>query len=245
MPNLIIKLLNIPFEYLRAAFTICTDRKLLSLCLIPYLIGFIVFLVLCSLSFFYRHDLAALFVSEPNWIGTAAAWGLFLINIFISALLAVVAALTLGAFYIESFIAELLNRKALLAEGQESIVKMISSTLRSLKDDVLRLIYILIFTILIMISGFFPPLAAIPVALGCFLIGLDIIDLPLVLLEIPFKDRWSLAKQHFVEITATGAVFSLILFIPLGGIFFMPVAYYVGVTKVAEWDIPSRLPGTS
>lgn len=228
--------ISIPFLFLRSVPVICGSKKLLSLCLIPYLIGCVSFCIYVFCAFYFREDLSGLLVSEEGWLSTSLTWLLFFVNIALSSVLALITTITIGAFFIESFIVELLIREGLFKEEDESILSAIKSILRELKDDLKRLLVVALLTVLMLLAGLFGPLAVVPPVLGAFLVGYDILDLPLLLLKTSFRQRWGLVRRHILDVLALGALFSLFLFIPFGGIIFLPAAYYAAVMRIAAWS---------
>jgi len=241
MPLPVKRIASLPVQFLQATGTILVDWKLLSLCIIPNLIGIVCFFLFLGLAFGYREEVASLLVSDPeSWLHLIVAWLIFFINVFVSGIVAIICAITLGAFFIESFIERVLKQHNIGLPEHASLVSFAKSILRGLRDDAIRVVYVGIFMIVMLICGLFPLLYFIPPVIAALLVGYSLLDLPLALMEIRFKDRWGIAKAHLLEVLALGALFSLILLIPLGGILFLPVAYHVAIQRLAQWGISPR-----
>jgi len=240
--NKISDLRFIPALFVSSTLKIVFTPKLLFLCLIPYLIGIIAFCGFSWTFFEYRHEIANLLFSYPaEWMETLASWIGFIFTIFISAFLALLVALALGGIFIEGVIEHVLQERGLLSEKPFSLSGFSVSIIRSLRDDLFRIICFTFLSILFFIFGLIPPLALLPLLFGLFTLGYNLIDLPLALLEIPFKKRLRLAKQVWLELLALGGIFALLLLIPLAGIIFLPIAYLVAVERLAVWNAKTDL----
>ena len=205
---------------------------------VPYLIGIIAFLASSSFAYEYKDEFTKWIIGEQwQWLMISVEWISFLISILISGIFGILCMLLLGGFFIEMMIETALVKKGYELPEFSSVNILIRSTLRGLRDDVIRLIYIIVLIIVSFTCGFIPVLFFIPPVLAAFLVGFDLVDLPLTLLEFRFKDRWGLIKKHLVEVLAIGAVFSAIMLIPFGGILFLPIAYLVTVEQIVNWGL--------
>ena len=232
------RIAGIPLRYLKALVLIFTSPKLILLCVIPYIIGIAAFAGSIGLSFSYKENFAEWIVGGyASWLVVSFEWLSFLIGILLSGVIGILCMLLLGGFFIECLIENVLRKRGFNLPEHESIKILIRSVTRGLRDDVVRLIYIVFLIVISIICGFIPVLFFIPPILAAFLVGFDLIDLPLTLLEHRFRDRWIFIKQNLLEVVALGAVFSVIMLVPLGGIVFLPVAYVVAVEQLTGWDL--------
>ena len=228
-------LLVLPFELIAAFWAILRRRALLIRCLIPYLIGICSFVLFMVLFIGYRDFLASTIVGEPGWLFTFTKWGLVFVNIFTSALLAVLAIYIFGSFFLENFVEYLLIEQNLLENASVSIRSILRSCLRGLLDSTMVMLCLLLLGVFTLVLSFIPLLYVIPLILGGFSLGYNIVDLPLSLLEVPFRRRIKMAWSHKSEITVIGLLFSAIMLIPFAGILMLPPVTYVGVQRIARW----------
>jgi uncharacterized protein involved in cysteine biosynthesis len=133
--------------------------------------------------------------------------------------------------FIENFIAEVLKR---LGYEVVELRGIITSTMRALRETLLRLSYGTGLFIVAFACGFIPLLALAPLICAAFFVGFDLIDLPLTLRGMQFRERWHFGRAHLIEVLGLGACFMAIMIIPLGGLLFFPVAYYVAA-ELLHW----------
>ncbi|MDC0358814.1 EI24 domain-containing protein [Oligoflexia bacterium] len=231
-------LLVIPLLYLRSVKEILCSRQLIVLCLIPYLMGLVSFVGSMVAFYYYKETVATWIVgSSSGWLATSVAWGFVFVNMLTSGIVAILVITLLCSWFMECLIEVALKRYGLLGEDDRSLLTIVKSVVRSLRDEGIRLIYICIILLVAFVVSFFPPLYLIPIILTGFMVGFDIIDLPLALLEMPFKERWRVIRRHKLQTCAFGGIFSISLLIPLGAILLLPIAYYAAVLLVERWDL--------
>ena len=158
----------------------------------------------------------------------------------LSALLALLVMSALGSVFIESFIEEVFKRHHIELPKHPTVSSLIRGIWRGVRDDLRLIIYIGFCALLVLAAGLVPILFFLPPLFAAFLSGYNLFDLPLALLEIPFKERRRIAAAHWIEVVSLGAVFLLILVIPLGAVLFLPAAYYVAVERLAAWKVGAR-----
>lgn len=235
---------QIPLNFFRSIPFIFSDRRLLWYCAVPYAIGFVSFIVFAVALFSYESSLLQwLFGDLSGWVDyllTLVGW---LLILALSGVVALIFLSLAGAWFIESFIHHSLTKGKFRAEIELEEVGFVKSTLRGLRDDGIRIVYIALIILLSFLFSFFPPLVFIPVLLGAFLVGFDLVDLPLTLLGYDFQTRWSLVKSHGLRVVVLGGCYSLLLLIPLVNIFFLPVAYQAAIFSIESWELPNLKPG--
>ncbi len=230
---------SILLRFCRAPWDFLARRKLLALSLIPYAIGLISFLVFFILGLGFRHEIGAfIFQSSSGWIQVLIDWLLAPALVVLgSTLLAFIFMSTLGAFFLDSIILTVFEEQGLRPKAVQSMHDFLTSTFRSLKDNLVRLLYLVPVLLLSLAVSFLPPLYIFPALLAAFLVGFDLVDTCLSLLELPFKKRLRIIFEHKLEILTIGTIMSLLLLIPFGGVLFLPFAYYATAKTLTGWPI--------
>ncbi len=232
----VISLLFLPLQIIKAAYRILAHRTLLLLCLVPYGVGILTFIASVSLGFAYRDEFAAFTIGTASgWLAQIIAYGFVLVNFLLSGILSLVVVIAFCGFFVEEFVAVILVEKGLKQETPFTFSFFIESTIRGLFDGIKRVLSLGIFGVILFIAGFFPPLYIPALLIGAWLVGVDLLDMPLRLLEIPFRERFKALKAHKLECLAFGAYFSAILIIPFAGIFLLPLFQWVACQSVDGW----------
>ena len=122
-----------------------------------------------------------------------------------------------------------------MAGAKLRAANLTGSILRSLKNDTLIALCLLAVGILTILLGFIPVLALLPLAIGAFVGGFTMVDLPLALMQTSFRDRLRIAFSHKLELIAMGVLFGAIMLVPLGAVIFLAPSYGVGVRQLAKW----------
>lgn len=230
------RLFSIPFSYVRAIFAILGSRRLLLLCLVPYLAGLGAFAVLLALGFSYSPDLLRWAgAAESGWVHTLLTGVVSLCNAVLAGLFAFLVMLIMGSFALEGFVATLLRRSGIEVPETGSLRELLPNLVFSLWNTLLWSLTLMLLALAVLLLGLFPPLAILTSVLGIMLIGFNLIDLPLSALELSFKERWRLARRDPFGVFWLGAVYSLLIAIPLGAVLFLPLAYYAAVQLVTAW----------
>ncbi len=234
--SMILSIASIPFQFVSVFFRVITDFKLLSILIIPYIIGLFSFFLFLYLSFDFRDQIAIYLIPDflKNY-STLFAWFVFIINWFVSALLAIFIMLIFGGYFIEKFLETYIKQKGLAPLETSGLKGYVKAVIKGVTDSIIRALVYGSLSILIFAFSFIPPLAFLILLLGGFTIGYDLIDMPLSLLGLNTKQRLDTILSHKIETTALGSFFSIILLLPLGGIFFLPFAYLVAVDKISYW----------
>lgn len=236
--SLIIKSKKIFGFYLTALARILSSRRLLSLLFIPYLIGIVLFALALVVLFGFELDIMSLFISTTTeWIATILGFIDMLVKVFLAGLIAILGAFLLSSWFMELLIEKALRDEDLISESKQSLISIAATAVRGLKDEGVRLFYMLVIIILSLLTGFIPILFFIPILLAAFSFGFDLIDLPMALMELRFKERWRIILKHKLEVLIFGGIFSISLLVPLGALFMMPIAYYAAVLLIKEWKI--------
>lgn len=225
-----------PFDFIKAAYAIMGNPRLLALCLAPMLIGVVSFVVFISLMFIYRGDLTSLIITDANgWWYLIVSWFLMLLGVFVSGILALIVLSIIGAIFIELFIESLLVSRGLLDEQPFSLKRIVRSTVFAIKDTLERLLIIGFVSLTLIVFSFFPVLYLVSLFLGVFLIGFNLVEQPLTLLQYNIRHRIKLARSNWREVLGLGITFSIVMLIPLGAVLLLPLAYYVAVERIATW----------
>ncbi|MEZ4753385.1 MAG: hypothetical protein R3A13_03635 [Bdellovibrionota bacterium] len=234
---MIANILKIPYWLIAGLLKIFTRKRLFVLNSSPYLIGIISFFIFASLSFSFKEEIIAIFLSnETSWIFSSLSWFAFILLTVISAGLSLITCLLLGSIFIEFSTEELLRLKGFKIPEHIGLKNLTLTLLRSFKDDGVRIIYISLLGILVFICGFFPPLMIIAIVLTSFIVGIDLLNLPLALLETPFKQRLTLAHSHFIETCILGGAFTIVALVPFLGIILYPAFLNASVELISIWD---------
>ncbi|MCB0318494.1 MAG: hypothetical protein KDD56_07030, partial [Bdellovibrionales bacterium] len=101
----------------------------------------------------------------------------------------------------------------------------------------IRIIYITFLSLLTFACSFIPFLIIFPFLLTSFIVGLDIINLPLSLIQIPIRERIKIAQKHSLETCLLGALFTLSAFIPFLGIVLYPGFINIAVELISSWKL--------
>ena len=233
---MIANLAKIPYWLLAGLTKIFTRRKLFILNAIPYLIGILSFFFFSGLSFSLKDEFISLFLSnESSWYFISLSWLAFLFSIAISAALSLLTYLLLGSIFIEFATEELLRLSGFAVPEHDRFKDLAWAILKSFKDDGVRLVYITVLSILMFVCSFFPLLTIIPIILTAFIVGLDLLNLPLALLEIPISKRLKLTQGHFIETCALGGLFTVCALVPFLGIILYPAFLNVSVELITRW----------
>ena len=59
--------------------------------------------------------------------------------------------------------------------------------------------------------------------------------MPLSMLELPLRARFSVARRHWPVTAALGVIFAPFLLVPFAGVLFAPAAYYVACERLGAW----------
>ena len=233
---MLIDLITFPINLLKALGTILSSSKLTLCCVIPIAISIASFCACVTLFFLYRDTIGhAIVSSQSEWLSSLIAWGFFLLNIFISGFISIIFALGLGAVYIDSFIEELFRRNEFPILRTDGFVSAVRVTLKSVVESIKRLVVIFFLSILLVVCGLIPLLTLPALVLSAFIVGTGIVDAPLVLLGLPFIERWRVCMRHKSWCLMVGSVISFASLIPCGGILILPILLVVTVEKMRHW----------
>lgn len=221
---------KIPFLFVKAAGVIISDRKLLTLCLIPWAIA----LMLFGGSFFL---LIANHNELTGWLfGQSAAWYAFvfdviafLLEIVIAAIIALLVTLVLADIFIESFVIKVFKKLGSSIDLEPRGTSFVGGVLWALADNLKRLLYLGLISIVLFVFAWFPPLLVVVLFLSFFLAGLDSLDLPLQLKGLSFPERLAFARKQPLVTVVLGACYLALLMIPVLGLLSLPLAYFVAV----------------
>ena len=238
-------LILIPLQLLHAAVKILNHKTLLLLCMVPYAVGITTFIGSVVLGFSYRDEIATYALGSPSgWLGQVLGFGFALINIFLSGILSLIVVIGFCGFFIEEFVDAILIEKGLKTGTPFSVGYLVSSTLRGLVDSLKRLLSLGIFAFIVFIASFFPPLYIPTLLLGAWLVGIDLFDMPLRLLNLPFGTRLKVINGHKLDSLIFGGYFSITLLIPFTGILLLPLFQWVACQRISGWSEVARIAHT-
>jgi len=237
MTRALADLVTMPLQLLAALRTILSSRRLFLLCLVPWLVGLVSFPLYGALLVSWRDEVAALFVTPGGWLSAALEWVAAILGVLLATILSLLTVLLLAGVFLEELVEVLLATRGLRPEEPETLSAIAGAFARAIRDDLIRLGCILGLTLLAILMSLIPPLLVLPAIIGFFLVGWDIVDLPLALMRVPFRERWRVVRGHAAQVVVLGAVMSLFLIIPFGGIVMAPLMYVLGVDRVARWGV--------
>ncbi|RMG45537.1 MAG: hypothetical protein D6719_00100 [Candidatus Dadabacteria bacterium] len=224
-----------------AALKIFTSPRLLSLYLAPLLSGLLTLIGLLTVFWTNISEITAHLSSYlPDWLSLPTSIMVFILTLPVSTVAAVLVMNVAGAFFIEMLIDSALKSGGVTPDQPENFITVLRSTIRALRDDLVRIIVFFILTLFATLLAVFPPLSALPFLVGLFLLGYNMYDLPLALAGFCLKERLYISFKHATEVLLMGTVFSLMLVAPFGGLLFLPVGYYAAAERVAGWLNHSR-----
>ena len=224
---------SVPFSFVRSLISILRDRKLLSLCIVPYGTGLVVFFLSLALAWHYNDALANL-LSSPNqkfWHALASALGFF-VCLLLSALAASVSALIAGSFTLEALVAEALTRRGLRSRMQAGLILPL---LKNGLAEAACLALAALLWLLGLLLSFIPIVAWIPPLLACFLVGFALLGLPFSVLCISTRERLKVLRGRILPVIALGALVCLIGAIPLVGVLLAPAFQHSAAELTARW----------
>lgn len=233
----------LPLQFVRAAWRITTTRRLLLCCLIPWSIGVVCFFASTWFLLSYRDDIVLFFVNDlETWLGQTLRWIMLVLNIVISAIVAVVSMAALGAVFIQKFIEIVLSEHGVEVPQYDSWSQILKSALRCLRQELARLSILAVLAVVLAMLSLLWILQPVVVLAAVFIAGYNILDMPLSVLEMPLGRRFAVAKRHWPVTGALGIIFAPLLVIPLVGVFFAPAAYYVACERLAAWHRNGSMP---
>jgi uncharacterized protein involved in cysteine biosynthesis len=149
---------------------------------------------------------------EQGWLAWLSSIFIILVGLLASAIISWLMSMILGGWFLEQ-IAAIGLRDAGLQQPTDSR-GFVASTLRSLVDESWKAILIGFVLLLTFVLSFFPPLALLVMAIGVFLIGLNVFDLPLTVHGLSFRERKNILLTHKKQVLCIGAAFSAVLVVP-------------------------------
>lgn len=225
---------------IKSIFELFTVKEYRRKLIIPYLIGITTFIASLAL-LFNNLGILADYIPKPNYswlpefiettfVYVASALSYF-VEVVLGFLLATISSLlamsVISGIYIESFIAHCIQR-----EGLGDIEEL--SLLRSLFDDIKRVVLLVFIWLVILLFSFIPGGFIIGFIMAGFLLGFECVYLPYALLGYTFKERITLAKSQIVKITILGSLLTLVSMIPFFGLISLPAGYLAAVKLSAE-----------
>lgn len=228
------QIFTLPIDFISSFFEIFFDKRLFKYCFFPWLIGTFLFLVFISLGFFNFtaiNDL--LFTKNNSWSSYIYYIGTFLLIFGLSATLSILFIFIFAGFIIEKTIHYLLNKNSFELKEEEK-VSFLKSVVTAIKDNLRRILFILISLILLFLFSFFPPLIFLWYILSSFLAGYELLDLPLQLSKFSFRERIDFYFSNKLITTVAGSLYLAALLIPIVNIFALQASYVFGVKVIKK-----------
>lgn len=234
-----------PISVLRAFKELLSNKDLRGLYVTPLIIGVVIYATSFYLGYLWLTGLSgtllqmmSVYVQIPPEIYNAIATTVVVIlSIATASVVSLIGVNILGLLFIEKLLIKLMAKRGWLSESTET--NMLSAMRRGVIDETFKMLLLIAISIILLPLGFIPVLGFIAFVLGFFLIGYELIDLPLMLLGYRFRERWKMNCQQFVPVTAIGFWYSWLLFIPFTGVIFLPPFY------VATLDVISKMRGVA
>jgi uncharacterized protein involved in cysteine biosynthesis len=229
-------LFAVPTALVRGVRDILTDRKLVSYCIVPIIIGIVSFLIGLVVTWEWRNELTAtLFGAHQGIFGYLSGMLAILVGIALSALSSWLVSLGLGAYFIDALAERLLVRYGLMAPTAESLTALVRTVSRGVIESIKRLVAIGALSILFLIFGWIPLFTIPLLALSAFLAGADILDIPQAVMQRTFRERLALTFQHKLWCLSIGAVFLVSLVIPFATLLVLPPLVAATIVRMDEW----------
>lgn len=246
----ILVLLGLPLKLVSAFKQILFNSRYRNLVILPYLIGIVGFVI--SIIFFgyfwdWVYDVLPNFPRSwiPLWLisffnfllGLLANFMVLLLITFFSSIISILCTLIFGSLFLEVLLERLLLDHGLKnsAPTEINFSLWLKSISRSFKNQLIKSMILVSASIALLISAWVPPLALIVLVLSALLLGFEIIDEPLSMLQPNLRDRLKIIKSHLPTLVAVGILFSLLSLIPFGAILFLPAIYIVSVDRLCTW----------
>jgi len=226
----------VPVRLIRAALRLATSPRLLRWCIPPWILGLIA-------------SWAAFITISPRidrWVSVdsnLAGGVLQHVVSFLGVGAAIVAAgvvgllsvILAGSFFFDLLVEEELFRRGISVPVASNLRERATRTLRGVGTDAVILSVVIIISIIGILLSFFPPLATLSALIGITVLGYELADKPLSILEVPFRDRIAIVRRNALECIALGGMQALIIAIPGANILLLPVFHLLAVESVARW----------
>lgn len=218
-------LFTFPLLLLKSFKDVITSLRLLIFSIIPIIVAIIVFSIS---SYYLQSNIESLssyiYVSSYSFINFFLNLIVAIINIFISAILALIAMNVLGGYFIEESVVFMLKKHEILDLNSQRLT--FKRSIRFILDESFKLFLVLTCCIISLVLGFIPIITLFSFIIIAFLLGLQGVDLVLSLAEKNYKEKIAIYKKNVLAILCIGAYYSLVLLIPFVGMFFLPLIYF-------------------
>lgn len=224
-------LFKTPFYIVKTTTTILRSPALISLCIVPLLIGLLASCAGFIAAFTYREPLIGLLgLEQGSWYFALLGWLAFLFGCIISALAGFVTASIAGGYFVELVVERLLFLKQLRPQSENSsLLQVLFSTLRALCNELILMTGIFCCSALAFILGFIPFLAFLPLGIGLLLAGFTLFNLPLAIIEVPLTRRFAIVRRQLLPCIGLGGCFSVMLLVPFASVLLLPAFYGAAV----------------
>lgn len=212
--QLIKYIILLPIEFIRSFIEIFTDRKLFKYSLVPFILGFISFVLISILGLLNLKFLTNLIFNEiSSWYEYSYYSVSFLFIIVASTIFAFLVVLIATEFYLVKINSHLFSKYQLKDEISSDNYKI--SLFRLIFTNLKRFLFFIISLALLLVLSFFPPLIVLWFLLNSFLVGIELFNLALDELNYNYEKKIGFIKSNKFIILVSGAILFLSLFIPM------------------------------
>lgn len=210
----------------KATILILTTPKRLGLCIIPWALGAVIWL----LTFWGLIEFKDSILPTGTYDGLMS-YGLdtifYPLALLISGILAIPFVLIINEVTVEWLILGLLEDCEI--NDKKPLGRSVAG---AFIDLFLRLMVIVPLSIIVFFIGLIPVVGIVALIPSAFLIGLTLYDYPLCLFDLSFKERLSRAFDDWQAVVSLGGLFSISFLVPAGSIIFLPLGYAASVLLI-------------
>lgn len=245
MPERFLSALKVPLRLIRAGVVLLFSPRLLRWCIPPWLLGGIASWAAFDLaSAWIDRFLSNAVAQSPGYLQQIVSYLGVGAAVIVSALFGLVCALVAGSFFLDLLVEEALLRSGARLPVSRTLRDRASRSIRALGSDLAIVSLLATIGLVGFLLSFLAPLAILSATLGIGVLGFELADKPLSILEIPFRARLTLVRRHGLECWVMGGMQSLVVLIPGANLLLLPVFYVLAADVVVRWDL-ERPPSTA
>jgi uncharacterized protein involved in cysteine biosynthesis len=238
MYRILSDLARFPLCCLFALRLLLVDRRLLALCLVPLLLGVATFILVLYGMLSWRDGISSLLFSRSDgWLIDAGA---SVIAIIVASVVSLLVGVGAGSVFIESFAERIMRRCELVIPQSSGLRGELTRTARGVWEALKRTVAVGALLSLVAVTSLIPFLALPLLAVTAFLVGADVLDIPLSLQNYSFRERWRISVAHKGWCFAAGASLMAAAIVPFGALLLLPIVLAATVIRVSEWEKGSQ-----
>lgn len=204
---------------------VMSNSKMFMMALRPWIIGFIVYLLTVTGSFFFQKTLIAQFVNEPNGPWSSILYGVAWIFVTIlillfSTIVSAVFMLVFSAVLQTRLVCASFQNLAIDIPPDQSIVMEAG---KAISFELVKLLWIIPITLTLIIVGLFPLLLPFTLTLMAWILGYQFYDLIFDIKKIPPFARFKMAIKDTLVILPFGFIVAILWSVPFVSIIFAPI----------------------